>query len=108
MINLHKKYIEWWKIKLNISSYGIIWISFVKGLIIGLLIYLVFLFYLYFQAYRKTDNLETKNFGNLLSATALYLIFSSLIITGLYNLQEETAMILGVFLYLKSNSNKKS
>ena len=31
MINLHKKYIEWWKIKLNISNYGIVWI--IKGLI---------------------------------------------------------------------------
>ena len=34
----HKKYIEWWKKKLNVSNYGIAWISFVKGLIIGLLI----------------------------------------------------------------------
>ncbi len=38
-IDWHKKYIEWWKKKLNISNYGIVWISFIKGLIIGLLIY---------------------------------------------------------------------
>jgi len=43
MINLHKKYIEWWKIKFNISNYGIAWISFIKGLIIGLLIYHFFI-----------------------------------------------------------------
>ena len=43
MINLHKKYIECWKIKLNISNYGIIWVSFIKGLIIGLLIYHFFI-----------------------------------------------------------------
>lgn len=85
---------------------GYIFILYKTG-VIGLLIYVYFLFSLYFQAYRKTDSLDTKNFGNLLSATSLYLIFSSLIITGLYNLQEETAMILGVFLYLKSNSNRK-
>ena len=35
----HKKYIEYWKKKLNVSNYGIIWIAFIKGLIIGLLIY---------------------------------------------------------------------
>ncbi|AUC21319.1 hypothetical protein BTO15_04005 [Polaribacter sejongensis] len=86
---------------------GYIFILYKTG-VIGLLIYLYFLFSLYFQAYRKTDRLDTKNFGNLLSATSLYLIFSSLIITGLYNLQEETAIILGIFLYLKSNSNRKN
>jgi len=39
----HKKYIKWWEKKLNISNYGILWISFMKGLIIGLLIYHFFL-----------------------------------------------------------------
>jgi len=38
-ISWHKKYIKWWKKKLNVSDYGILWISFIKGLIIGLLIY---------------------------------------------------------------------
>jgi len=39
-IEWHKKNIEWWKKKLNVSNYGIAWIAFIKGLIIGLLIYL--------------------------------------------------------------------
>jgi len=43
MINWHKRYVEWWKKKLNISDYGIAWISFIKGLIIGLLIYHFFI-----------------------------------------------------------------
>jgi len=38
MINWHKRYIEYWKKKLNVSDYGIVCISFIKGLIIGLLI----------------------------------------------------------------------
>ena len=42
-IDWHKKYIEWWKKKLKISYYGIVWIAFVKGLIIGLLIYHFFI-----------------------------------------------------------------
>jgi len=43
MINLHKRYIEYWKKKLNVSDYGILWISFFKGIIIGLLIYHFFI-----------------------------------------------------------------
>ena len=35
----HKKYIKWWKKKLGVSDYGLLWISFIKGLIIGLLVY---------------------------------------------------------------------
>lgn len=85
---------------------GYVFVLYKTG-IIGLLLYLVFLFYLYYQAYQKTENIETKTFGNLLSATALYLIFSSLIITGLYNKVEETAAVLGIFLFLKSNAKLK-
>jgi len=39
MIEWHKKYINWWKKFLNVSDYALLWISFIKGLIIGLLIY---------------------------------------------------------------------
>ena len=42
----HKKTIEYWKIKLNVSDYGILWIAFIKGLIIGLLVYHFFINYL--------------------------------------------------------------
>ncbi|MDA7824602.1 hypothetical protein N8210_00055 [Pelagibacteraceae bacterium] len=39
MIELHERYISWWKKKLNISNYGLLWISFIKGVLVGLLIY---------------------------------------------------------------------
>jgi len=39
----HKKYIKWWEKKLRLSDYGILWITFIKGLIIGLLIYHLFI-----------------------------------------------------------------
>ena len=42
-VNFHKKYIKWWGKKLNLSNYGLLWISFIKGLIIGLLIYHFFI-----------------------------------------------------------------
>ena len=43
MIEWHKRYIEYWKKKLNVSDYGVGWISFIKGIFIGLLIYHFFI-----------------------------------------------------------------
>ena len=43
MIEWHKKNIACWQKKLNISDYGIAWLSFIKGLILGLLIYHFFI-----------------------------------------------------------------
>jgi len=42
-ISWHKKYINWWGKKLNISDYGMLWVAFIKGTIIGLLIYHFFI-----------------------------------------------------------------
>ena len=42
-INWHKKYIKWFQKKLNLSNYAIIWITFIKGVFIGLLIYHFFI-----------------------------------------------------------------
>jgi len=39
MIELHKRLIKWWQKKFNISDYAALWLTFIKGLIIGLLIY---------------------------------------------------------------------
>jgi hypothetical protein len=39
MLDWHKKQIDWWKQKLDVSWYGVTWIAFIKGLILGLLIY---------------------------------------------------------------------
>ena len=43
MVDWHKKVIDWWKKKLNISDYGMLWIAFIKRAIIGLLIYHFFI-----------------------------------------------------------------
>ena len=43
MIKWHKKIINQWKKILNISDYGMLWIAFTKGAIIGLLIYHFFI-----------------------------------------------------------------
>ncbi len=43
MLEIHKKYINWWKEKLNIPNYGLLWITFIKGLIFGILLYHFFI-----------------------------------------------------------------
>ena len=39
MIEMHIRWMELWKSKLGISDYGVAWIAFLKGLVIGLLVY---------------------------------------------------------------------
>jgi len=42
-ISWHKKMIKRWEKKLNVSDYGMLWVAFIKGAIIGLLIYHFFI-----------------------------------------------------------------
>jgi len=39
MIKKHKNLISGYKKIFNISNYGLLWISFIKGVLVGLLIY---------------------------------------------------------------------
>jgi len=43
MIEYHRRLLESFKNKTGISNYGIAWLSFIKGLILGLLIYHFFI-----------------------------------------------------------------
>ena len=38
-INWEKKQIQWWKKKLGLSEHGLAWISFIKGILVGSLVY---------------------------------------------------------------------
>jgi hypothetical protein len=35
VIDWHIRQVEWWKKKLGISDYGVAWIAFAKGLVLG-------------------------------------------------------------------------
>ena len=39
MINWHKRHVEFWKSKLGVSDYGMLWIAFIEGILFGLLVY---------------------------------------------------------------------
>ena len=43
ILKIHIKYIKYFKDRLGISEYALLWISFFKGLIIGLLLYHIFI-----------------------------------------------------------------
>jgi len=39
MIDWHKRQINFWKSKLGMGFYGMLWIAFVKGILFGLILY---------------------------------------------------------------------
>ena len=43
IIELHKQGIEWWKNKLGLTDYTLLWIAFIQGFVIGMLIYHFFI-----------------------------------------------------------------
>ncbi|MFG6685354.1 O-antigen ligase family protein [Mariniflexile sp. HNIBRBA6329] len=78
---------------------GYVYIFFKTG-ILGLFLYLFMLLSLYRQVYISANNDNHTILLRLISGTALYFIFTSLVITGIYNLQDISVLILGIFLYL--------
>jgi O-antigen ligase len=88
---------------------GYFFVLFKTGFI-GLFLYLTFLLSLYFQSYKNKISIDEQIVRNFISAIGLFFIFSSLIVTGIYNLEENYTFLLGGFLYLLSNikTNKLS
>lgn len=78
---------------------GYMYVFFKVGLI-GLLLYIVFLFNLYKQVYFKTYSESEKNLRRIISGFGLYFFASSLVITGIYNLSEISLFCLGIFMAL--------
>ncbi len=85
---------------------GFAYIMFKAGFV-GVFIYLLFLAYLYIQAYQKNIGGYTQFFNNIISGIALYFFFTSLIITGIYNQGDVIAISLGALIYLKHFYKKK-
>ncbi|RLD27266.1 MAG: hypothetical protein DRI75_09970 [Bacteroidetes bacterium] len=84
---------------------GYINIMFKTG-ILGLLFYFIFLSYLYLQSYMKALNIKVLFINNLISGIGIYFAFTTLIVSGIYNQSDISAIILGVFLSLKSYYNQ--
>ena len=78
---------------------GYMYVFFKVG-IIGLVLYLVFLFNLYKQVYFKTNSHNEKAIRRIISGFGVYFFASSLVITGIYNLGEISVFCLGIFIAL--------
>lgn len=72
---------------------------FFKSGILGVIIYILLLLILYLKVNIKTQNLQTRFIYNLIGGLSIHYLFTTLIVTGMYNLSEFYVFILGVLLY---------
>lgn len=78
---------------------------FYKTGIIGLLIYLLFLLNIYLFTYSKSSSEKTITINNFITGFGVYFLFSSLIVTGIYNIEDFYMFFLGALLFFKKDSN---
>ena len=79
---------------------GYAYVAFKSGFI-GLVFFIVFLILLYLYVYLDSKNDKVKIINNLLSGIAIYYMFTTLIVSGVYNPRDFTGIIIGILLYLK-------
>lgn len=86
---------------------GYIYVLFKTG-VLGLLLYLFALYNLYSQVYIIPRNNNHTILLRLISGIGLYFIFTSLVITGIYNQMDISVLLLGIFLYLVNKESNTS
>ncbi|MBT8253597.1 MAG: hypothetical protein KJO00_01485 [Bacteroidia bacterium] len=79
---------------------GYAYIIFKTGFF-GLFFFLLFLIYVYFQAYSKSGVLRVRAISNLIGGIALFYAFTALIIGGIYNHGDIITVLLGAMFALK-------
>ena len=79
-----------------------------KSGIIGIILYLLFILYLYLFSYFKTKNNQKKIILNLIGGLAIHYLFTTLIVTGIYNISETYSLILGMLLYYRNSSEENA
>lgn len=84
---------------------GYIFVFFKSG-ILGVIFHVLFLINLYLFAYSKAKNKEEAVFNYLIAGISVHFLFTSLIINGIYNIEEIFIFILGALLYFKKKSIK--
>jgi O-antigen ligase len=77
-----------------------------KSGILGLLFYLALLVSLYLFCFNKTKDLDKKIVDNLISGISVHFLFTSLIVTGMYNIMEPYVFILGMLLSFSLSKQK--
>lgn len=78
---------------------GFINVLFKTGLL-GLLFYFCFLIVLYLQAYINSSSEYESLVNNTISAIGIYFVFTSFIISGIYNQADVLTLVLGSLIYI--------
>lgn len=78
---------------------GYVYVFYKTG-IIGALFYLIIIFNLYKRGYVKTQTDYAKAMNRLISGFGIYFFVTTLVITGMYNLQEISVFLVGCFFAL--------
>lgn len=84
---------------------GYVYVFFKTG-ILGLALYVIFLISLYNQSYIKTNIKKVRIINNLISAIAIYYLFTSFIISGIFNPTDVITLFLGALLFLQFHYKK--
>lgn len=87
------------------NGYGYI---FFKTGSIGVMILLIWIFYMYTYIYKKPLNAEQNIYYVSVSGIGLYLLFSTLVINGIYNFRPIMPVILGMMLAMISSFSMES
>jgi len=87
------------------NGYGYI---FFKTGAIGVMILLMWIFYMYTYIYKKPLNAEQNIYYVSVSGIGLYLLFSTLVINGIYNFRPIIPVILGMMLAMTSSFSMQS
>nr|WP_321245616.1 O-antigen ligase family protein [uncultured Psychroserpens sp.] len=85
---------------------GYTYILYKSGLL-GLLSFFLFLMLLYGQVYIQTKNNKRRIINSLLSGMAIYYMFTTLIVSGVYNPRDFSGIFVGALLYLQHYYKKQ-
>jgi hypothetical protein len=69
----------------------------------GIVFFLVFIIYLYLQAYKKMRNNHVYLINNFISGLAIYYAFTTLIINGIYNQMDIVTVFLGGLIFFQKH-----
>ncbi len=85
---------------------GYVYVFYKTGLI-GILFYLVIIFNLYKRGYVITKTEHAKTMNRLISGFGIYFFVTTLVITGMYNLQEISVFLVGCLFALSFQFEKR-
>jgi O-antigen ligase len=86
---------------------GYVYVFYKTGLI-GILFYLIIIFNLYKRGYVKTKTKYAKTMNRLISGFGIYFFVTTLVITGMYNLQEISVFLVGCLFALSFQFEKRN